>query len=423
MNCWAAASGLCLALWGATAFAESVEFTGYWKSFLSAADIRDSHQRLGLWDDGYLWDDAERVRLKFQYEPSGRLAFGMHYEAYLHWGDTVKLSHDLEESGLADALGYSSARPRFMQLEDEILDDGPVQVNHGLDRLWTRLEPDPRLQLTIGRQAVSWGAGLIWSPVDLFTAFSPAEIDREEKVGVDVVRVVLQPHKNLSLDVVGEPLDLDQQWMANADDSSLAARLGTHAGEYDLHLCGGVVQSDLVLGGDFAGYVGNAGFRGEALQTWVNESGQRDYFRGLLGLDYGFAAAWSPYMAVEYFYNGMGEDEADDYAARRLETSVRRVFERGIAYNIGRDYLGGTFRVQPGALLTFQATTLANLNDGSFREFATLAWSVTEDFDLILGADIGIGSAEDEFAGWQDEEAGIEIGLPDLCYLYAKYYF
>lgn len=413
----AAIVGLCAALWGGSLFADPFEFTGYWKSFLSATDVHDSYRRLGLWDNDYLLDDAERVRLKFQYEPSDPLALGAHYEASLHWGDTVKLSRDLEESGEVDALGYSSGRPRFMQLEDEIPDDGAVTVRHGLDRLWARLEPDPRLQLTIGRQAVSWGAGLIWSPVDLFAAFPPTEIDREEKLGVDVVRLVVQPHENLSLDVVGEPLDLEQQWTADGDDSSFAARLGSHAGEYDLHLCGGAVQSDFVLGGDFSGYAGDAGFHGEALQTWVDEGGQRDYFRGLLGLDYAFAAAWNPYAAVEYFYNGLGEEDADDYAARRLESSVRRVFERGIAYNIGRDYLGGTFRVQPNALLTVQATTLANLHDGSFREFATLAWSVAEDFDLIVGGDVGIGAATGEFTGHQD------VGLPDLYFLYGKFYF
>ncbi|MGD9782253.1 MAG: hypothetical protein AB7V14_08890 [Kiritimatiellia bacterium] len=418
----AAILGAGLVLWGGTVFAEPVEFTGYWKSFLSANDVRDAYRRLGRWDDDYLFDDAERVRLKFQCEPSDKLALGAHYEAYLHWGDTVELERNLEESRWADEIGDVPDRPRFMRLEDEFLDEEATTATHGLDRLWIRLSPDRRVQLAVGRQAVSWGSGLIWSPTDLFAAFSPTEIDREEKLGVDVARLLLQPHANLSLDLVAEPLDLDHPWEANGGDSSIAARMGTHAGEYDLHLCGGAVQSDLVLGGDFAGNLGQAGFRGEALQTWVDESGQRDYFRGLLGIDYGFAAAWNPYVAFEYFHNGLGEDDADDYAARRLETSVRRVFERGIAYNIGRDYAGGTFRVQPNALLAVHATTLANLRDGSFREFATLAWSATEDFDLILGADFGWG-AGGEFTAWTDEDAGVDVGLPDLYFLYGKFYF
>ena len=419
----AAAVGLCLALGGVPALAESVEFSGYWKSFLSVTDVGAGYRKLGLWDDGHLADLVERVRLELQYAPVESLAFGAHYEVRLHWGDTVEFQRRLAESELAADLGYAPERPRFMDLEDDLVDDDSVRLAHGLDRLWARWEPDPRCQATIGRQAVSWGAGLIWSPVDLFAAFAPTEIDRDEKPGVDVVRLVLQPHENLSLDLVGEPLDLEKHWTAIADDSSLAGRLGTHLGEYDLHVCGGIVESDAVFGGDFSGYLGNAGFHGEVLRTWVDESDQRDYFRGLVGLDYGFAVAWNPYVALEYFYNGLGVDDPDDYAARRLDSSVRRVFARGIAYNVGRDYLGGTLRVQPNALLTLQATTLANLNDGRFREFATLDWSVTENFDLLLGVDVGIGPPGGEFTGWESEAAGIAIGVPDLYFLYGRFYF
>ena len=109
------AAVLSLALWGASVFAEPLEFTGYWKSFLSATDVEDSYRRLGLWDDDYLFDDVERVRLKVQYSPSDKIAVGAHYEAVLHWGDTVKLRRELAEDA------NLPARPRFMDLEDEII--------------------------------------------------------------------------------------------------------------------------------------------------------------------------------------------------------------------------------------------------------------------------------------------------------------
>lgn len=414
--------GLCVMLCGGAALAGSSEFTGYWKSFVSVTDVRDSYRRLGLTDDDYLADAVERVRLKLQYAPAESVAFGAHYEARAHWGDSVTLRRRLEETGAGDALAAPERR-RFMELEGDIVDEDFVTVTHGFDRLWARIEPDRRVQLTAGRQAVSWGTGLIWNPMDLFAAFSPTEIDREEKLGVDVARLVVQALPGLSVDVVAEPLDLDEHWTMDAEDSSLAARLGTHVGEYDLHLCGGSVQSDMVLGGDFVGYLADAGFRGEALYTWTEEGDQRDYFRGLLGLDYSFAARWDPYVALEYFHNGLGTDDPDDYAARRMETSVRRVFERGIAYNVGREYVGGTLRLQPSALVTVQSMTLANLLDGSLREFATLGWSMSESSDLILGADFGFGRPSGEFTGWKDEDSGVEIGVPDLYYLYLKYYF
>jgi hypothetical protein len=38
----------------------------------------------------------------------------------------------------------------------------------------------------IGRQAITWGNGLIFNPMDLFNPFPPADIQRDYKVGDDM---------------------------------------------------------------------------------------------------------------------------------------------------------------------------------------------------------------------------------------------
>ena len=416
MNRAGATLGLALALAGPADAAEAPAINGYLKAFGSATDVRDHARRLGYADEAHAFDHADRLRLRMDVRPSDQVSMGAHYDVYVQWGDSVRIRR---RSGAPPP----AERRRFLDLESDIRDEDSMRARHGLDRLWIRWEPDRRVQLTAGRQAVSWGTGLIWSPTDLFSAFAPTEIDREEKLGVDAVRLIVQAHPLVSVDAVVEPLDRDAHGRATARDSTFAARIGTRAGEYDLHLCAGSVQSDAVLGGDFSGYLGDAGFRGEALYTWVDERDQRDYVRALLGADYGFAAPWNPYVAVEYFHNGLGARDEGDYAARRMASSVRRVFERGIAYNLGREYLAGTLRVQPNALLTLQATTLVNLRDGSFREFAACTWSVTEDFDVMVGVDAGLGGGRGEFTRLRDETTGMELGVPDLYFMYAKYYF
>jgi len=42
---------------------------------------------------------------------------------------------------------------------------------------------------------------------------------------------------------------------------------------------------------------------------------------------------------------------------------------------------------------------------------------------LILGADVGMGRSSGEFTSWKDEATGMGIGVPDLFFLYGKYYF
>lgn len=386
---------LLLTLPRAPVCAEPAQWSGYGKAFLSMTDTEGDSR----------YDQADRFRLRVMDRVSESWAWSAEYESRARWSEE-KLNS-----------GRARARARFMDLERAYEFGDQVSFLHGMDRLWARYEPDESLQFTIGRQAVSWGTGLIWSPVDMFAAFAPNEIDREEKAGVDVVRMIWSAPGGGSLDLVGEPLDLHETWSASKKDSSVALRGGWHAGEFDLHAYAGQIQSDLAAGIDFAGYAGDAGIHGELLRTWVDETVERDYLRGVVGVDYGFAAAWNPYLLVEYFYNGLGEVDPASYPDRINDPSVMRVFERGIAYNIGRDYLGMTLRVQPSALVALSATALANLNDESVRQLASATWSVAQDLDVIAGIDVGLGKSPGEFTGTEN------MAVPDLYYLYAKYYF
>lgn len=407
-----------------SATGQDADISGYWKSFFSATDVRDT----GLGgansrEEDYWLDLTERLRVRVRAGHDRPFSAGADYELFLQWGDTTEARHRTSPAAPKGVYGAFPVRSRLMDLDKSVVDEESVTVTHGLDRLWGQWEPGSQLRLTVGRQAVSWGTGMIWAPLDLFAAFSPTEIDREEKLGVDVVRLFMQVLPNVSLDVVGEPLKLEEPWSARRDDSSLAMRLGSHAGEYDLHLVAGVIQSDVVLGADFAGYLGGAGFRGELVRTLVEESDQRDYTRGVVNIDYGFAAPWNPYVAIEYFHNGLGVSDESGYIDRLGDSSVERVFARGIAYNIGRDYLGLILRVQPSFLVSLQAATLANLHDGSLREFATVSWSLSQDFELVAGMDIGFGSDDGEFTGRSDPASGATYRLPNLGFLYGKYYF
>ena len=39
----------------------------------------------------------------------------------------------------------------------------------------------------IGRQAVTWGNGFLFNPMDLFNPFAPTQIDRDYKIGDDMI--------------------------------------------------------------------------------------------------------------------------------------------------------------------------------------------------------------------------------------------
>lgn len=405
--------------------AEPPEFGGFYKNLVSLTQVEDSFGNLGLTDDRTAADAFQRLRLKLDHEPWEHLSLRAHYEARHAWGDSERIRTRAltlpRGTAVADAL-FPAGRTRFLDLESELSNGSNYRVTHGLDRLSARWSTDT-IQITLGRQPVSWGSGLIWTPTDVFAGFSPTEIDRDEKLGVDVVRLTWTPTLDSSFDIVAEPLDEEEPYEVDGDASSLALRTGTHLGEYDLALLGGWIAGDTVVGGDASGYLADAGLRTEVLVTDADDEGGRTFVRALVSVDYGFARAWNPYLAVEYFYNGLGTDEPDDYLSRLAEPAVQRAFQRGNAFNLGRNYVGAVTRLTPSALWSVQATTLLNIDDGSVQEFASLGRSLTDNIDLLFGAIVGFGPTGTEFGGFSADQAGVEIENNDLIFSFLKVYF
>ena len=75
---------------------------------------------------------------------------------------------------------------RLMNLSNVISESDGSITAHRLDRLYFDYAND-RAFFRVGRQAISWGNGLIYNPMDLFNPFDPAAIDREYKTGDDML--------------------------------------------------------------------------------------------------------------------------------------------------------------------------------------------------------------------------------------------
>lgn len=361
-------------------------------------------------EDSTRVDDFQRLRIKLQPALGASADAQVHYELRAVWGESRRRGGS---DGAATLPGLRLNRARLLDLEKDLVTEDAFLLQHDLDRLRLRFTA-PQHDLSVGRQAVSWGTTLIWNPVDLFSGFAPTEIDRDEKQGVDVLRWTWHPAPDSEVDVVVEPLDLEEPGDVEADDSSLAVRAATHVGEYEIAAIGGRVARDTVAGADFTGYLRDAGFRGELLHTWVDEAEDPDFFRAVAGVDYGFAVPWNPYLAVEYFFNGLGAGRPEAYPEVLQRASVQRGISRGNVFNVGRNYVGLLGRVMPTPLLSLQATSLWNPEDSGWREFVTCAYSVTEDLDLTLGANFGLGPETSEFNG---------RASADLYFAFLKLYF
>jgi hypothetical protein len=111
-----------------------------------------------------------------------RLAFAAKHERW-------SVNADYQLLGLASEflpLGLPADDGRLLDLTDVVADGDDWALAHRLDRLWVGYTGDKTV-VRLGRQALSWGNGLFFTPMDLVNPFDPTAIDTEYKAGDDML--------------------------------------------------------------------------------------------------------------------------------------------------------------------------------------------------------------------------------------------
>lgn len=267
------------------------------------------------------------------------------------------------------------------------------RLQHRLDRLVLDYR-GPDWGMAIGRQAVSWGSGIVFQPLDLFAPFAPTTVDRDYKPGEDVLVVDRLFEDGSDLQVLSV-FRRDETGRADADAGSLGARWHRPFGAGEIEWLGGRHFGDAVLGISIRHPLGSAMVRFETLATEAN-SGSR-YVSALVNMDYSLVLGGrNVYVFGELFRNGFGvADDRVDLA--RLPERLQVRLRRGEVFNLQRHYaaLGGTVEWHP--LLTQSLTVIGSLDDGSVLAQGELRWSASDALRVDVGALVSMGSRGDEF--------------------------
>ena len=292
------------------------------------------------------------------------------------WVDTEVLFGSFLET---DEFAQSRAlkRSRLLNLDWRIVSGRSIEIRQQLFRAFATLYVK-QMQWTLGRQRIAWGTGFAWNPTDIINPFNPGAIELGERSGADAVYGALQLGAVSRLEVVAA---LGDQFR----HATYATRFGTHYGEYDLSMMCATTAGDWVLGGDFAGYLGTAGVRGEIAFTQHDEG--RGFVRAVLNADYSIAKG--PYVLVEVYYNGQGHSDPADYDVEALI--------RGESYNLARRYAAASLAAPFTPLLGGALYALGNLDDGSMLMGPSVTISVTENMELAASAYFFLGADDTEY--------------------------
>ena len=294
-----------------------------------------------------------RFRIEPEIRASKNTTFNVAYEQRLHYASGA--------SGIA-AIGIlpsaASTPFRVEPLVWRVTDSGDGTWRHEIDRANAQVHLR-RADLTIGRQAIGWGRGVMFTSVDLFAPFSPLEVDREWRSGVDAMRADIKLTDRSSIDLVGAFGD-------TLDRSAFAARARGYAGTIDVEVVGGRRGQDLFGGVTSSAAVGDAEVHGEAAAFRVPSGVDHDVvWKVVVGGSYRFPIGSGILAYAEYHYSGFGAERPEEILVLLTTPSFLERFVRGDMQILSRHAVGVTGSYEASPEITYTGQWLHNPADQS----------------------------------------------------------
>lgn len=284
----------------------------------------------------------------------------------------------------AVGVGVTPQPDRSLDLSYDLVDTSDVTLEHDLDRAVLRLYAGD-VDVSLGRQAITWGSAQLFTGADLWSPFSPFELDTSQKRGVDAARAVLSPFGTSELEVVVAD-------RGSLRDLSGGAKLQVFGARLDGFF--GVAKSwdQIAAVGGARTETGAWTLQAEAnLPARITEADAGrapepgiQLPRATVGATR-FHQDWT--VIFEAHLNGAGAGDPDDYGQRLTDPDL----VRGETFWLGRYYAGGTLAWVPTVEWTLTAGSLVNLRDPSALGLATVEYELVESLALSAGWAGGFG--------------------------------
>lgn len=309
---------------------------------------------------------------------------------------------------------------RWFDLTQGFSTSGRTQSLQRLDRLWIGYTTQDTV-VRFGRQALSWGNGLFYSPMDIVNPFDPAAIDTEYKVGDDMLYVQrLLPSGN----------DVEAAWVVRRDplDGDIASGEATTAVRYSAFNDGNEYQlllarsyDDTVIGAGGSRSVGGAVWRADLVLS------DADRWRAQLVVNASYSWMWHKKNvtgSLEYYFNGFGiTGRGYEIADITSRPQLAARLARGETYSVGRQYLAGGLSIEVSPLLLISPTLFANLADRSALLQLSSQYSLGDNLTLLGALTLPIGPQGSEFRGIRNATGNNYLSRDAALFAQLAWYF
>jgi len=395
--------------------ADDWKYGGHLKYELSASDF-PSNNIFALASTTHPIDQFLDFRYKAE-KVQGNWSYQVHYEVLALYGDTVKALSTLSSVPGLSAVPNDSKR--LFNLTQSFGSGDYFAGVHRIDRLVASYT-NQQLVLRFGRQAISWGNGLFFNPMDLVNPFSPTAISKEYKTGEDMLygqwlydngsdlQVIVLPRRNSAGEIDdgqssyaikyhGMHQQFEYQLMAARHYGDYVAGLGLSSDFKGAVLRSDIVSSSLASGTQFTSAVVNSSY------SWM----------------------WGQHNVtgnIEYYRNGVGIDNGN-YSSVFVSTSLlAQRLARGEIFGVGRNYLAGSLTIELTPRFVVSPTLIQNLDDQSGILQTVFNYDWKEEAPVTFGFALPYGSLGSEYGGIY-KAPGQYYGPGAMAFFRVGYYF
>lgn len=332
-------------------------------------------------------DTQGDLRLNLEHRQSG-WTFNTNYQIAALNGETFSLPDDSR---------------RLMDLTSIVDQGSESALVHRLDRLWVGYSSEKTV-VRFGRQALSWGNGMFYAPMDLVNPFNPAAVDTEYKAGDDML--YLQYLRDSGADVQGAYV-IRRNYLSgdvDSDAATIATKYHGFRGEGEFDVLVARHYGDNVLGLGASHAIGGANWSGDLV---VTDTDLDTVVQLSTNLSYSWNWADKNMSGVfEYHFNGFGQHSGSyDPVSLLGNPDLLLRLGRGESFTVGRHYLAGSIMIEMTPLWSLSPTLLMNVSDPSGLFQLITNYSLSDNMTLLASLNFPLGNNGSEFGG-------IESGIP-----------
>ena len=225
-------------------------------------------------------------------------------------------------------------------------------------------------EMHVGRQRLNWGRTYVWNPNDLFNAYSYLNFDYEERPGVDAISVQYSWSYASGVEAgyrIGDSFE----------ESVIGGMVRTSLASYDVQFVGGHYLEHITLGVGWAGYLKEAGFKGEIAYFHPEDEFFDDtgHFTATAGIDYMFNNGM--YVQGELLYNGGYHKPTSPVQELTHPPSADNLFIARSGF-----FLNSSYQIHP--LVSGNLGFMGSFDRSIFILIPQISVSVTNNLDFLV---------------------------------------